>query len=158
MPTPASTAAARATAAVRHHTILCAEAVLIPWWWASSPSIASLQLKMLAEISELYGVEFSQHKAKPIVASLGGGGLSFLISQHPVSLALKAWMLSVPVVGIPLRFGTGPAIMAAYTWLLGHAFISHYEAGGTYETFQVSTVADELRRALGTRWASGGAL
>lgn len=125
--------------------------MLIPWWWAASPSITGLQLKMLAEISDLYGIEFSQHKTKPILASLTGGGLSFTIGQHPYALAFKGWLLSIPVVGIPLRFGTGPAIMAAYTWLLGHAFMSHYESGGTYESFRPSVVGDELVRALGIK-------
>jgi uncharacterized protein (DUF697 family) len=148
-----STRPAEAAAIVRHYTILCAEANWVPWWWVASPSIAALQLKMLAEISRVYGIELTQNKTMPLAASLGGGGLSFLISRHPFSLGVKAWILSVPVLGIPLRLGIGPAIMASYTWLLGRAFISHYETGGTYEDFDVSMVSDELRRALGTRWA-----
>jgi len=154
--TPEARAARMAQAAdiIRHHAILCAEAVWLPFWWANSPAITGLQLKMLAEISDVYGIEFAQHKAKPIVASLSGGALNFLLSRHPLSLAAKAWILSIPVLGIPLRFGTGPAIMAAYTWLLGRAFVSHYEAGGRYEDFHVSSLRDELTRTtLGLRWA-----
>jgi len=134
----------RAAAIVRHHAALAAGAALVPFWWAASPSIAGIQLKMLSELSSCYGVEFAQDFVKPLVASLGGGGLSLVMSQHPVSLALKRWVIGIPVVGIPLRFGTGPAIIAAYTWVLGHAFIRHYESGGTYLDFHLGRVREAV--------------
>jgi uncharacterized protein (DUF697 family) len=148
-------AEAGAAAIIRHYAILCAEATLLPWWWAASPSTAALQLKMLAEISEAYGVPFDADRAKPMLAALGGGGLSFLIAQHPLGLAFKAWLLAIPVVGLPLRLGTGPAIMATYTWLLGRAFVSHYAAGGTYHDFHVTAIAREAQRAVGMARVQG---
>ncbi len=134
----------KAAAIVRHHAALCAGAALVPFWWAASPSITGLQLKMLSELSSCYDVEFAQDFARPLVASLAGGGLSLVLSQHPVSLALKSWVIGIPVVGLPLRFGTGPAIMAAYTWVLGQAFIRHYESGGTYLDFHLGRVREAV--------------
>jgi uncharacterized protein (DUF697 family) len=136
--------AARALAIVRHYTILCAESMWIPFWWASSPSITALQLKMLEEVSRVYGVEVSRDRTRALVASLGGGGLSLIMSRHPVGLAVKAWVVGIPIVGIPLRFGTGPAIMAGYTWLLGRSFVTHHESGGTYLDFRMR----QMGRAL----------
>jgi hypothetical protein len=133
--------AARALAIVRHYTILCAESMWIPFWWASSPSITALQLKMLEEVSRVYGVEVSRDRTRALVASLGGGGLSLIMSRHPVSLAVKAWVVGIPIVGIPLRFGTGPAIMAG---LLGRSFVTHHESGGTYLDFRMR----QMGRAL----------
>jgi uncharacterized protein (DUF697 family) len=138
--TEAAPRSTQALAIVRHYTILCAESMWIPFWWASSPSIAALQLKMLEEVSRVYGVEVSRDRTRALVASLGGGGLSLIISQHPVSLGVKAWVLGIPIVGIPLRFGTGPAIMAVYTWLLGRAFVTHHESGGTYLDFRMRQI------------------
>jgi uncharacterized protein (DUF697 family) len=140
---------AQALAIVRHYTILCAESMWIPFWWASSPSITALQLKMLEEVSRVYGVEVSRNQTKAVVASLGGGGLSLIISQHPISVAVKAWVLGIPIVGIPLRFGTGPAIMALYTWLLGRSFVAHHESGGTYLDFRVRQMGSALREIVG---------
>ena len=128
---------ARALEIVRHYTILCAEAMWIPFWWAGSPAITALQMNMLREVSQVYGVDVAPDRTRAIVASVGGGGLSLLISKHPLSIVAKAWVLSIPVLGIPLRFGTGPAIMAAYTWWLGRAFVTHYETGGTYLDFRM---------------------
>jgi uncharacterized protein (DUF697 family) len=146
---PTASPSAQALAIVRHYTILCAEAMWIPFWWASSPSITALQMKMLAEVSRVYGVEVSPDRTRALVSSLGGGGLSLIISQHPVSVAVKALVLAIPIVGIPLRFGTGPAIMAGYTWLLGQAFVTHHESGGTYLDFRMRQVATQLRESVG---------
>jgi uncharacterized protein (DUF697 family) len=141
--------ATRALAIVRHYTILCAESMWIPFWWAGSPTIAALQLKMLEDVSRVYGVEVSRDRAKALVASLGGGGLSLIISTHPLSVAVKAWVLAIPIIGIPLRFGTGPAIMAVYTWLLGRSFITHHESGGSYLDFRMGQLGNELRETIG---------
>ena len=149
--------ATRALAIVRHYTILCAEAMWIPFWWASSPSITALQMKMLAEVSRVYGVEVSPDRTRALIASLGGGGLSLIISKHPVSIAVKAWVLAIPIIGIPLRFATGPAIMAGYTWLLGQAFITHYESGGTYLDFGLRHVKNQIRDTVGMPRTAPGA-
>lgn len=129
---------------VRHHAALCASATLLPLWWAASPSITALQLKMMAELSRAYGVEFSQDFGKPLLASLAGGGLSLWMSQHPAMLVVKGTVMSIPIVGVPLRYFTGPAIIAGYTWVLGQAFIRHYESGGTYLDFTFGKLRDEI--------------
>lgn len=134
---------------VLHHTILAAGASIIPIWWASSPSITGLQLRMLSQLSRIYGAEFADDFAKPLLASLGGGFLSLLISQNRWSLALKGVVVAIPVVGIPLRFGTGPTIMACYTYVLGKSFIRHYESGGTYLDFHVGKLREELYDVFG---------
>ena len=134
---------------VLHHTMLAAGASVIPLWWASSPSITGVQLNMLSRLSRLYDTEFADDFAKPLIASLGGGFLSLLVSQNPFSLALKGVVVAIPVVGIPLRFGTGPAIMATYTYLLGKAFIKHYESGGSYLDFHLGKLKEELYDAVG---------
>src|SRR5690606_20139425 len=134
---------------VMDHAMLIVGASIVPLWWASSPSITGIQLKMLSELSKLYGTDFADDFAKPLLASLAGGFLSLLVSQNPFSLALKGAIVAIPVVGIPLRFGTGPAIMAAYTYFLGKAFTRHYESGGSYLDFHVGTLREELYDAVG---------
>ena len=110
--------------------------------------MTGLQLKMLAEISAVYGVAFQQDLTRPMVASLAGGGLSLLLSQNPLSMALKMWVVTIPVIGIPLRFGTGPAIIGAYCYMLGRTFVDHHEAGGTYHDFDAAKLRASFRAAL----------
>lgn len=134
---------------VARSTLYCAVATRLPFWWATSPSITGLQLKMLSEISSVYGVEFNQDLAKPMIASVAGGILNLVISENPLTLMLKTWVVAIPVVGIPLRFGIGPVTVAAYTYVLGRAFIRHYEAGGTYHDFSVANFRTELSEIVG---------
>lgn len=138
----------RAMDRVAVYTLLCAVASRVPMWWANSPSVTGLQLKMLAEVSELYGVEFRQDLARPLIASLAGGGLSLLMSQNPLAMALKGWIVTIPVIGIPLRFGTGPAIIGAYCYILGRTFVDHYETGGTYHDFDSAKLRASFRAVL----------
>lgn len=120
-------------------------------WALSSPAVTVLQLKMLAALAEHYSVPFSQASAKPVLASLAGGALSYIVSRLPLLMAVKAWLLTIPAVGIPLRFATGPALLATYTYVLGSAFGRHFEAGGDLTDFDVSRFKTETLRALAIR-------
>ena len=135
---------------VRVYSAMAAGASMVPVWWISSPSVAGVQLKMLAELSQLYRVDFAQDVARPVLASLTGGGLSMLLSRHPVSIILKRWVITIPVVGVPLRYGAGPAILAGYTYLLGRAFTQHYETGGTYLSFDYKRFATGVFQSVRT--------
>jgi uncharacterized protein (DUF697 family) len=146
--TDASPRRLRAMDSVARYTLLAAVSTRIPYWWATSPSVTALQLKMMADVSEVYGVEFEQDLARPIAASVAGGVLNLVLSQNPITVALKAWVVTVPVVGIPLRFAAGPAAVACYTYVLGRAFVRHYEAGGSYHDFTAEMVRAELSRLL----------
>lgn len=120
-------------------------------WALSSPAVTVLQLKMLAALAEHYRVPFSPATAKPVLASLTGGVLSYMISRMPILMAVKAWLLTIPAVGVPLRFASGPALLAAYTYVLGHAFMQHFEAGGDVVDFDLRTLKAEALRTLAFR-------
>jgi hypothetical protein len=118
-------------------------------WALSSPAVTAVQLKMLSDLSHHYEIEFAQDIAKPLVLSLAGGVLSYAISRLPLLMIMKALLLAVPVVGVPLRFASGPAIMAVYTYFLGKAFVQHYESGGNLADFNRAAFIAETRKALG---------
>jgi uncharacterized protein (DUF697 family) len=140
----------RAMECVRFYCAVTAGAAVVPAWWISSPTVAAVQLKMLAELSQLYRVDFAQDVTRPILASLSGGGLSMLLSRHPASLVLKSWVVTIPVIGVPLRFGAGPAILAGYTYLLGRAFTQHYDTGGTYLSFDYKRLVTGMFESVRT--------
>jgi uncharacterized protein (DUF697 family) len=122
-----------------------------PLWALSSPTVTVLQLKMLGALAEHYGAPFSPAAAKPVLASLAGGVLSYVISRLPALMAVKAWLLTIPAIGVPLRFASGPGLLAAYTWVLGRAFLRHFEAGGGVTDFDVRAFQTEALRALAFR-------
>lgn len=134
---------------VARYTFLAAASTRLPYWWATSPSVTGVQLKMLAEVSDVYDVTFEQDLARPVIASIGGGLLNLLVSENPITLAMKAWIVTVPVVGLPLRFGAGPAAVGAYTYVLGRAFVRHYDTGGSYHDFTADMFRAEAYRLVG---------
>jgi uncharacterized protein (DUF697 family) len=119
-----------------------------PLWALSSPAVTVLQLKMLGALANHYDVAFSQTSAKPVLASIAGGFLNYAISRLPLFMAVKAWMLTVPVIGLPLRFATGPTLLGAYTYVLGLAFTNHFEAGGDLTDFNVEAFNREALRLV----------
>ncbi|MHC9538703.1 MAG: YcjF family protein [Vulcanimicrobiota bacterium] len=94
-------------------------------------TIGGTQLAMLAGISKVYGVDYTQHMAKPIVASLLGAiGYDFA-----VRIIAGALFKSIPVLGFVAGMATMPILGAASTYAVAKIFIQHFESGGTFLNF-----------------------
>ncbi len=119
---------------------------LIPVPVLDSTAVVAVQLKMLAELSSHYQVDFRKSSGKAVIStmmtSITGGvlGKSFLATGIFTSLA-KA----LPVVGTTLSVLTMPGFNAAFTYALGRVFQMHYEAGGTFETFDPKKAEPKFR-------------
>ena len=94
-------------------------------------AITGVQIKLLKELSELYGLEFREGMAKKAVTSLlvgvGGVGLGGALGA--------SLMKFVPVIGYALGAASVPVVAGALTHAVGKAFIMHFEAGGTLLDF-----------------------
>jgi len=95
--------------------------------------ITGVQIKMLADLSELYGVPFSANVVKSSVASLIGG----VIPVSGISSGSASLVKAVPLVGPLIGMVVAPAFAAATTWAVGRVFVSHFEGGGTLLDFDV---------------------
>ena len=107
-----------------------AGAGLVPLPGLDLAGITAVQVKMLADIAQTYGVPFKQEAAKTIIGSL----LAAVIPSgmaHTASSLVKV----VPGVGTVLGMVTGAAFAAASTFALGRVFIQHFESGGNLITF-----------------------
>ena len=124
-----------AVEAVGRYALLAASTPLIPVPVVDSLTMGGVQVAMIEELSRHYGQDFSKNIAQTALGAGGGGLLSFFISQSGPAMALKTLVLTIPVIGPLLRFGTGPLILASYTYVLGMAFIHHYETGGKFVDF-----------------------
>jgi uncharacterized protein (DUF697 family) len=126
---------------------------LIPVPFADLAAVTGVQLKMLNEISKLYGIAFQENRGKAVVGSLIGSIVPGTLAFGALGSALKA----VPVIG---TFAGAPAMVlfcGASTWALGKVFIQHFESGGTFLDFDPDEVReyykaqfDESRKALET--------
>lgn len=120
----------RALEVVRTYVGWSAGAGLLPLPGLDLAAIIGVQLKMVQEMSAIYGVPFSHNLVKPLIVTLVSGGSTVLAGGAAASL-IKA----VPFVGSIAGMFAMPAVAAASTWATGKVFIRHFESGGTFLDF-----------------------
>lgn len=94
-------------------------------------AVGAVQLKMLNELSRLYGVPFDSNIVTNIISSLLG-------SVVPAGLAYGAvghWLRSMVPIGALLGAVAMPTFASAATWAIGRIFVRHFESGGTFFDF-----------------------
>ena len=121
---------------VKKYALYAAGAGLIPFPVVDFAAITALEVKMLSEMGELYGIPFSQDKVRPIVASLIGGYTSTKMGYGIGASAMK----SVPLLGSALGMISVPAFGAGLTYAIGKVFIQHFASGGTFLDFDPDKV------------------
>ena len=104
-------------------------------------AVSGVQLKMLAEISKIYGVPFQENRGKAITGALTG-----FLAPQAISTGLVGNLLRfVPVVG-PLATASSMVLFcAASAWALGKVFIEHFESGGTLLSFDPEKMREHFR-------------
>jgi uncharacterized protein (DUF697 family) len=115
---------------------------LIPVPLVDLVAVSGVQLKMLAEISKTYGVEFQEHRGKALIASLIGYIVPSSLSFGSVGSLLKA----IPGVGALVGAPSMALFCGASTYALGKVFIQHFESGGTLLSFDPAKVKEHFQR------------
>jgi uncharacterized protein (DUF697 family) len=125
----------------RHYSLWSMGGGLIPIVGLDLAAIVAIQIKMLHEMSKIYGVEFKQNRAKGIVASLIGS-LGFVpIGTGIFFSALKL----VPFVGALAATVALPVSAGGITYATGKVFILHFESGGTFLDFNAEKMKNAYR-------------
>ena len=118
---------------------LGAGALIIPW--VDVAAALAVQMKMLKQMSDLYGVKYSEGIAKKLVLSLLMSSGGVLVGVAAAS-ALKA----IPGVGSVLGALSFPLSAAAFTNAVGRVFLLHFETGGTLLDFDPKKVQEHFTR------------
>lgn len=132
----------RAREIVRDHVLLAAGANFIPVPIVDSLAVAAVQLRMLAELSRLYGRKFESDAGRNLLASLSLGFVHHVFTRHGTAGGFKMALAGVPLVGRALSFFLWPAVFAVFTHFLGEACARHYEAGGQFSDFTAATLVN----------------
>jgi len=114
--------------------------------------VTALQVKMLRELADHYGVPFRQDRVKSIVSSL----LSGLVGTE-LGYGLAGTVAGVPLLGSLLGMVTLPFFAGAATWATGKVFIQHFASGGTFLDFDPEKVRGYFREQFGKAKAAGAA-
>lgn len=104
---------------------------LVPLPLVDSLLISGAQIAMIRELCGHYEVPFEKKVALAVASGLVGGAATTTVAQ----VATRAVVRSMPIIGTIFTLTAEPALSYATTYGIGHAFIRHFEADGTLETF-----------------------
>ncbi|CAO3457499.1 hypothetical protein [Azospirillum argentinense] len=125
-----------AQAIVRRNMWWSAGVGLLPLPLVETAAITAIQLKLIRELADLYGVPFRDDLAKPVVASLIGGLGSVALGK----IAGYGVARAIPVIGVPIAAGSISLFAAGITYAVGRIFTTHFEQGGTLRDFDPEKV------------------
>lgn len=103
-------------------------------------AISGVQIKMVREISNLYGVPFSTNVVKSLIAAFIASTGSTGIARNIVCSILKM----VPGIGNVLAIASMPLTCGAFTYAVGKIFIMHFESGGTLLNMNTTRYGETL--------------
>jgi uncharacterized protein (DUF697 family) len=137
---------------VKRYMWLSGAAGLVPVPLADLVAVSGVQLKMLADISKIYGVPFHANRGKMAIASTMGYVLPHALSYGLIGSLIKG----IPLVGTLAGDPAMALFSAASAWALGTVFIQHFESGGTFLNFDAEAVKEYYREqfASGRKMAS----
>jgi uncharacterized protein (DUF697 family) len=127
---------------IKRHAIYGALGGLLPLPVFDVAVIIGVQIKMIADLCEIYGQRFSKQIVKAYVVSLVGGALPV----SGVSVAIGSAVKGIPGIGSLVGILVVPGVAAASTWAVGKVFAWHFEQGGTLANFDVETARPRFQR------------
>ena len=138
-----------ATEILKKYSLYSAGAGLIPVPWVDWAAITGVQLKMLNDLGNVYGVTFDQEKVRDILSALIGGYAATKLGYGIGGGLLKA----IPIIGQTVGMLSVPAFAGALSWAIGKVFIQHFASGGTFLDFD----PDKVRAYFSSELAKGRA-
>ncbi len=96
-------------------------------------AIVGIQLKMVSELSEKYGIPFSENISKSIILSLLGSLAPLEIVKGIVGTTSK----HIPGLGTLMGTTLLASLSGASTYAVGKVFIKHFESNGTFLNYDL---------------------
>lgn len=140
----------QASAIISNKCKWSAAAGFIPVPYLDLAGLAAVQVKMVSELSDLYGKTVQQEALKTTVATLLGT-LTTAGLAAPVAMTTLKLVPGLGSIAGGLSLG---AVGAAATFAVGKVFVNHFEGGGTLSNFDVDKVKDDLKSAFSTKTKS----
>ena len=125
---------AKAQSIIRSHVLWSMGGGLIPIPLVDFAAVTAIQLEMLQQLAELYGVNYSQSNGKAFVSALTGTTVARLGASF-----LKA----IPGIGTVLGGASMSLTSGASTYAVGQVAIEHFAKSGNLSNF----IEDQLKKA-----------
>ncbi len=131
----------------KRYSLWAAGGGLIPIIGLDIVAIIAAQVKLVREITKVYGVDFKEERAKTIITSLIAG-----LGIVPIGTGILFSVVKVlPLVGPLAATVALPTAAGAITYATGKIFIKHFEKGGSLLDFK----ADKMKSAYKSLFEEG---
>jgi uncharacterized protein (DUF697 family) len=130
-----------------------AAAGFIPLPYLDLAGLAAIQVKMVAELADIYDKKVQQEAIKTTVATLLGT-LTTAGLAAPVAFTTLKIIPGLGSVAGGLSLG---ALGAGSTYAIGKVFVNHFEGGGTLANFDVEKVKEDVKAAFTSKTAAPAA-
>jgi uncharacterized protein (DUF697 family) len=114
---------------------------LIPIALLDIAAVIGVQIKLIAEMSKIYGVPFEKNRMKAILASLIGS----LGLVRAGAILFGSVVKLIPGIGHLIGAVSVPIVVGAITYATGKIFIAHFESGGTLLSFNAETAKESFK-------------
>ncbi len=131
-----------AEAIIRSHVLWAMGGGLIPIPLVDFAAVTAIQLEMLQQIAQLYGVNYSRSMGKTFVSALTGTTIARIGASF-----LKA----IPGIGTVLGGASMAIASGASTYAVGQVAISHFSSGGSLSDF----VEEQVKSAYDSAFEQG---
>jgi uncharacterized protein (DUF697 family) len=105
-------------------------------------AITGVQIKLVKELADLYGVPFKED----IVKNLTGALLAGLGAPTVAAAVTISAFKFVPVLGPFVGLLSSPSFAVAFTYAVGKVFTQHFASGGTFLDFEPKKVREYFAR------------
>lgn len=133
---------AKAQSIIRSHVLWAMGGGLIPIPLVDFAAVTAIQLEMLQQLTDLYGVDYSKSNGKAFVSALTGTTVARLGASF-----LKA----LPGIGTVLGGASMSITSGASTYAVGQVAIDHFANSGDLSNF----VEDRLKKAYEDAFQKG---
>ncbi|MDK2126140.1 YcjF family protein [Parachitinimonas caeni] len=128
---------------VREHALLAGATMAIPIPLLDTVAGFAIQLKLVKRLSELYSVDFSEHRARALLAaSIAGISTGWAAGSALTAVSLASYFTS---------FVPSAVVASGLTYALGHVFITHFENAGTLDDLEARQIVDAVARQQAMR-------
>jgi uncharacterized protein (DUF697 family) len=127
----------KAKQAVRDHALLSGGAMVIPVPLLDMAAEAAIQVRMVKRLTEIYGVDFGEERAKTlVVAALGGFSAGWAAGSLLRYASFATYFTN---------FWPSAILSAAITYAIGQVFIHHFDKGGGLHDLSPEAAASILK-------------
>lgn len=130
----------KAQAIVRRNVMWALGIGIVPLPIVDFLGITGVQIKLLKELSDLYGVKYTESAIKKVTLSLFAG-----LGSAGLGIAASSALKFLPIVGTSLGLLSLPVVAGAVTMATGRVFIAHFESGGTILNFDAKAMRAHFR-------------